>query len=95
MPATVADRTLTFGASIGVVTHSGGSAHREELIRRADIAMYTAKGAGRGRYEVFRGEMDREVGESLGLEYEMRLALERNEFKLHYQPEIEIERQAA
>ncbi len=92
MPATVADRTLTFGASIGIVTMAGEEpAGREELIRRADIAMYTAKSAGRGRYEIFRGELDREVGESLGLEYEMRLALERNEFKLHYQPEIEIE----
>ena len=91
MPAVVADRTLTFGASIGVVTQTGGSAGREELIRRADIAMYTAKGAGRGRYEVFRGEMDREVGESLGLDDEIRLALGRNEFTLHYQPEIDIE----
>jgi diguanylate cyclase (GGDEF)-like protein/PAS domain S-box-containing protein len=91
-PATVGDRTLAFGASIGIVVHPGdGGAGREELIRRADIAMYAAKRAGRGRYEVYRGEMAREFGETLGLEYELRLGLQRNEFVVHYQPEIEVE----
>jgi diguanylate cyclase (GGDEF)-like protein/PAS domain S-box-containing protein len=91
LPASVADRTLAFGASIGIViVPADGSAGREELIRRADIAMYAAKKAGRGRYEVFRGEMAREFGETLGLEYELRLGLQRNEFSLHYQPEIEV-----
>ena len=52
--------------------------------------MYAAKKAGRGRYEVFRGEMAREFGETLGLEYELRLGLQRDEFTLHYQPEIEV-----
>jgi diguanylate cyclase (GGDEF)-like protein/PAS domain S-box-containing protein len=90
-PATVADRTLAFGASIGIVVEPGeGDASREELIRRADIAMYAAKKAGRGRYEVYRGEMAREFGETLGLEYELRLGLQRSEFTLHYQPEIEV-----
>ncbi|MDX6600419.1 MAG: hypothetical protein QOE87_4306 [Gaiellales bacterium] len=90
-PATVGDRTLAFGASIGIVIHPcDGTAGREELIRRADIAMYAAKKAGRGRYELYRSEMAREVGETLGLEYELRLGLQRNEFSLHYQPEIEV-----
>jgi EAL domain-containing protein (putative c-di-GMP-specific phosphodiesterase class I) len=40
---------------------------------------------------VYRGEMAREFGETLGLEYEVRLGLQRNEFSLHYQPEIEVE----
>jgi diguanylate cyclase (GGDEF)-like protein/PAS domain S-box-containing protein len=90
-PVNVADRTLAFGASIGIVIHSGDDgAGREELIRRADIAMYAAKKAGRGRSEVYRGEMARAFGETLGLEYELRLGLQRNEFHLHYQPEIDV-----
>ena len=53
--------------------------------------MYAAKEAGRGRYEVFRHEMARELGELLGLEHELRLGLERGEFELHYQPLIDLD----
>jgi EAL domain-containing protein (putative c-di-GMP-specific phosphodiesterase class I) len=53
--------------------------------------MYAAKQSGRGRIEVFRDEMSRELGESLGLEHEMRQGLERGEFRIHYQPEISVE----
>jgi EAL domain-containing protein (putative c-di-GMP-specific phosphodiesterase class I) len=52
--------------------------------------MYAAKDAGRGRYEVFRPEMAREVGELLGIEHELRLGLKRGEFALHYQPQIDL-----
>ncbi len=63
----------------------------EELIRHADLAMYAAKEAGRGRWEIFEDEMTREVGELLGLEHELRLGLGRGEFSLHYQPEISLD----
>jgi EAL domain-containing protein (putative c-di-GMP-specific phosphodiesterase class I) len=53
--------------------------------------MYEAKGAGRGRHEVFRHEMAREFGELLGFEHEMRQGLERGEFSVHYQPEIDLD----
>jgi EAL domain-containing protein (putative c-di-GMP-specific phosphodiesterase class I) len=52
--------------------------------------MYAAKESGRGRIEVFRSEMGRELGESLGLEHEMRIGISRGEFTLHYQPEIDL-----
>ncbi len=90
-PIAVAGRDLVLAASIGVVVHPGGHASSEDLIRHADVAMYAAKEAGRGRVEVFRLDMARELGELLGMEHELRRGLLRGEFSLHYQPEIDVE----
>jgi diguanylate cyclase (GGDEF)-like protein/PAS domain S-box-containing protein len=89
-PVAIARREVVLGASVGVVLRSG-SGQSEELIRDADVAMYAAKDAGRGRYEIFCPEMAKEVGELLGIEHELRLGLQRGEFSLHYQPEIDLE----
>ena len=88
--STVADRELALGASIGIASTRADGGRSEELIRRADIAMYAAKEAGRGRFEVFRAEMARELGETLGLEYELRLGTPARRVHVHYQPEIDI-----
>jgi diguanylate cyclase (GGDEF)-like protein/PAS domain S-box-containing protein len=91
-PLLVANHELKIDTSIGIALHSGGEATGEDLVRHADLAMYAAKEAGRGRREVFQYEMAREFGELLGLEHELRLGLQRSEFSVHYQPEISIER---
>jgi diguanylate cyclase (GGDEF)-like protein/PAS domain S-box-containing protein len=88
-PIAIADRDVALGASIGIVLRPG-TASSEELVRDADVAMYAAKDAGRGRYEVYCPEMAKEVGELLSIEQELRLALQRNEFSLHYQPEVDL-----
>src|SRR5439155_81562 len=88
-PITVAGRQLTLGASIGVVAHAGGGSS-DDLIRHADVAMYAAKEAGRGRFELFRDGMARELGELLGLEHELRLGLKRGQFRVHYQPLVDL-----
>jgi diguanylate cyclase (GGDEF)-like protein/PAS domain S-box-containing protein len=89
-PIDIAERSLRLAASIGIVTNVGEGADSDALIRDADLAMYAAKEAGRGRYEVFRHEMARELGELLGLEHELREGLERGEFELHYQPLVDL-----
>jgi diguanylate cyclase (GGDEF)-like protein len=89
-PLDVAGRQLSLGASIGVALHPRDGDDADELVRRADVAMYAAKEAGRGRVETFRHELARELGESLGLEHELRQALHRREFRVHYQPNVDL-----
>jgi diguanylate cyclase (GGDEF)-like protein len=93
-PVSLVGRDFTIGASIGIVLHPGGAGQSEELMRHADLAMYEAKEAGRGRYEIFTHSMARDLGESLGLEHELRLGMERGELSLHYQPELDLETRA-
>jgi diguanylate cyclase (GGDEF)-like protein/PAS domain S-box-containing protein len=90
-PLTIANHELSVGASVGIAIHSGGEGDSEELIRNADVAMYAAKEAGRGRFEVFNYDMARQFGEMLGLEHELRLGLQRDEFEVHYQPEVALD----
>jgi diguanylate cyclase (GGDEF)-like protein/PAS domain S-box-containing protein len=86
-PMSVAGVEVALGASIGIARHDGGRGASDELVRHADVAMYAAKEAGRGRWELFRPEMARELGEQLGLEHDLRMALKRGELTVHYQPE--------
>jgi diguanylate cyclase (GGDEF)-like protein len=89
-PIDVAGRELVIGASIGIATQVGGGGDDGQLLRHADVAMYAAKEAGRGRCEVFQEDMARNLGEQLGLDHEMRQGLDRGELTVHYQPEVDL-----
>jgi diguanylate cyclase (GGDEF)-like protein/PAS domain S-box-containing protein len=88
-PVSIAGGEVVLGASIGVVLHEGPG-RSDQLVRDADVAMYAAKDGGRGRYEIFCPEMMKDVGELLGIERELRLGLQRGEFSLHYQPQLDL-----
>ena len=87
----VGGHQLFSGASIGIALSFDGYERPEEMLRDADIAMYRAKSAGRGRYEVFDREMHRSAVALLRLETELRQAVEREEFVAHYQPIVSLD----
>jgi diguanylate cyclase (GGDEF)-like protein/PAS domain S-box-containing protein len=77
-------------ASFGVRTASAVAAEPEELLRDADAAMYRAKELGKARCEVFDASMHERAVERLDLEGGLRGAIERDELRLLYQPQVEI-----
>lgn len=80
------DRVL--GASVGIALAAAHGRSREELMRHADIAMYEAKRTGRNRYAMFEQPLDNLVLERNELLADMRDAVARREFVLHFQPRI-------
>jgi diguanylate cyclase (GGDEF)-like protein len=75
------------GASIGVAISSGPDTDPDDLLRRADIALYEAKKNGRGRHEVFAGDMDDVLAQKRMIERDLRAALAGGlDIKLFYQP---------
>jgi diguanylate cyclase (GGDEF)-like protein len=77
-------------ASIGIVVCPNGYRRPEELLRDADTAMYRAKEGGKARYEVFSVEMRAQAVSLLSLETDLRRAVEREEFAVHYQPIVSL-----
>ncbi len=77
--------------SIGIALSSSATEKPEDILRDADIAMYRAKAAGRARYEVFDQEMHRNAVKLLAIETDLRRALERNDFVMHYQPIVALD----
>jgi diguanylate cyclase (GGDEF)-like protein/PAS domain S-box-containing protein len=78
-------------ASIGIaLAGPGEAADGEDLVRDADVAMYRAKRAGRGRYELFDDRMRAETVERVALTNDLRHAIERGELHLVYQPVVTL-----
>ena len=76
--------------SIGIVYSSKKYRSPEDVLRDADIAMYSAKAKGRDRYEIFEPSMRAKIADNLTMETEMRMALDSQAFLIHYQPIISL-----
>ncbi|GAA2511588.1 bifunctional diguanylate cyclase/phosphodiesterase [Pilimelia columellifera] len=88
-PISVIGQELSVGSSIGVADGAPGIAPAE-VMRRADLAMYAAKGRGKNRYARYDRELERHANKEARLAADLRLALGRGEFCLVYQPVVAL-----
>ncbi|WP_265519764.1 putative bifunctional diguanylate cyclase/phosphodiesterase [Nitratireductor luteus] len=87
-PYDFAGQRCEVGASIGLALGPQHGARPEELLGAADLALYRAKAAGRGRHELFEPELRQVAVARREFERELRLAFENGEFELFYQPQV-------
>jgi len=90
LPVVVGTEELIVTPSVGIALAADPGDTAELLLRFADVAMYRAKAAGRGTYDTFYPGMHTDALPQLRLGHDLRLALERGEFILHYQPLVAI-----
>ncbi len=91
LPVGVGSESVAVYVSVGIATSHGGDFSAEEMIRNADVAMYKAKTTGKGHFQVFHPSMGAAVLERHGLKEELRLAIERQELTLYFQPIVDLD----
>lgn len=84
------DRELRITCSVGASIYPLDGADAASLLKSADVAMYSAKGAGRNTTRFFTKRMISRAQQRLDTEQNLRLAIDRNEFVLHYQPRVDL-----
>jgi len=90
MPVRIGDHEMFIGASIGVALASAGEIDQGELLRRADVAMYEAKAAGKGIYRIFEDQMTVRASRRAGMTQRLRAAIEADSLRLAYQPQVDL-----
>ena len=89
-PFKIGSREIFMTASIGVSMYPNDGEDTSTLLRNADIAMYRAKELGKNTYQFYSADMSARAFAHLTLESKLRQALERGEFHLYYQPQLDI-----
>ena len=89
-PIDLGDHRVTTTTSIGIAIAPRDGTDSDEVLRSADLALYSAKSGGRGSFRFFEPELDRLLQTRRSLERDMRSALANGEFELHYQPFINV-----
>jgi diguanylate cyclase (GGDEF)-like protein/PAS domain S-box-containing protein len=89
-PLLVGGREVFTSASIGIAIGQSQYANPDEIMRDADTAMYHAKAHGKARHELFDADMRARTRDRLGLESDLRHAVDGNDFEIHYQPIVSL-----
>ncbi|HYH86258.1 MAG TPA: EAL domain-containing protein [Pyrinomonadaceae bacterium] len=90
VPFALSGREVFTTVSLGIAPSETGYERAEDILRDADTAMYRAKSLGKARYEIFDRAMHARAINLLQMETDMRRALEREEFLIHYQPIVSL-----
>lgn len=90
-PFSIKDKKMFVTASIGIILYPLDETDVKSLLKNADTAMYHAKEKGRNNYQYYNHEMSARLEQRIELEHELRHALERDEFTLQYQPQVDIQ----
>lgn len=88
-PFHIGERTIAVGASVGMTRDPAAHHSASEMMRHADIAMYSAKRSGKGRAHWYSEELDERRAEAFAIEQRLRNGLTNGEFSVHYQPMID------
>ncbi len=89
-PMTIMGEECRVTASIGISTYPKDAENEQSLMKNADIAMYFAKGEGKNNYQFYSKDIKAQSIERLLIETNLRMALERKEFSLHYQAKLDF-----
>jgi diguanylate cyclase (GGDEF)-like protein len=93
-PVSIRGLDFTLGASVGISVYPNNGLHAETLLRHGEAALQQARARGGNGIQVFEAEAHARILERLALERDLRLALEREEFQLFYQPQFSFSRNA-
>jgi diguanylate cyclase (GGDEF)-like protein/PAS domain S-box-containing protein len=90
-PHLAEEHEIHITGSIGIVTFPDDAEDADTMLKCADLAMYQAKATGRNNYQFFKSELNVSAMEHQNIEHGLRRALERVEFELHFQPQMNLE----
>ncbi|WP_229255389.1 putative bifunctional diguanylate cyclase/phosphodiesterase [Duganella phyllosphaerae] len=85
-------KPVAMSASVGIAVYTGNEASADSLLRHADQALYQAKITGRNRYHFFDADLDEQVRTHHNRRTEVRAALRADQFRLYYQPKLDMRR---
>ena len=89
-PCIINGLDFVVSCSIGISLYPDDGRDPNTLLRNADSALYKAKHAGRNNFQIYTQELNKSLTERVKIEYRLRLAVERGEFLLHYQPKVDF-----